>query len=369
MFLAIREIRHSRGKYVLIAVIMLLISYLVLFVTGLAQGLAYANISALENMKATRFAVQDTAEGRFRSSELGEAELGAIRQTSGVRDADYLGVQASSVSVGAEGTKLDVTFFGVDMEGGLSPFIKEGVPLTNLSEGMVIADSKLKSKGLALGDKLTDSQSGLVFEVRGFTENSSYSHMPVLYMNGQDWMRMKSSGGRAYEGLAFNAIAFTADTNTVKKLEEYVPAVELLTKKQAIDSVPGYSAEQGSLKMMIAFLYVISAFVLSVFFYVLTVQKTAQFGILKAIGVKPGYLSWSVISQVLTLSAASLAISLGLTGATAASLPAAMPFHMDGQTMLLSGLLFLGVALAGALVSVWRVSRIDPLEAIGRAGA
>ncbi|MFD1907000.1 hypothetical protein ACFTAO_20665 [Paenibacillus rhizoplanae] len=50
MFLAIREMRHSKARYSLIMVIMLLVSFLVLFVTGLARGLAYANISALKKI-------------------------------------------------------------------------------------------------------------------------------------------------------------------------------------------------------------------------------------------------------------------------------------------------------------------------------
>ncbi|WP_433922972.1 hypothetical protein [Paenibacillus taichungensis] len=39
MYLAIREMRFAKGRYALIATIMVLVSFLVLFVTGLAQGL------------------------------------------------------------------------------------------------------------------------------------------------------------------------------------------------------------------------------------------------------------------------------------------------------------------------------------------
>jgi putative ABC transport system permease protein len=369
MFLALREMRHSRAKYLMIAVIMLLISFLVLFVTGLAKGLSYANISALENMKANGFVVQDTAEGRFRSSQLSESDLKAVREVTGGQKADYLGVQSASIAAPLDGKKLDVTLFAVDMDGSLAPKVVEGSPLTNTAAGSIIADNKLKEKGILLGDAVTDSQTGLSFVVSGFTENSSYSHMPVVYMNGLDWMKIKTSGGKSSPELSFNAIAVTADSDALPRLETQLPGLELLSKNQAVSSVPGYSAEQGSLTMMIVFLYVISAIVLSVFFYVLTIQKTVQLGILKAMGIKPLYLSWSVVAQVLVLSAVSLAASLTLTGVTAAALPASMPFHMDWKTMLLSGILFLGVALVGSLLSVWQVGKVDALEAIGRVGA
>lgn len=61
-----------------------------------------------------------------------------------------------------------------------------------------------------------------------------------------------------------------------------MPNMEVITKSDAVSAIPGYKEEQGSLLMMIAFLYVISAFVLAVFFYVITIQKTSQFGILKS---------------------------------------------------------------------------------------
>ncbi|HHQ0972437.1 TPA: ABC transporter permease, partial [Listeria innocua] len=40
MFLALRELKHSKLRYILIGLIMVLIAWLVLFVTGLANGLA-----------------------------------------------------------------------------------------------------------------------------------------------------------------------------------------------------------------------------------------------------------------------------------------------------------------------------------------
>ncbi|MNC13440.1 FtsX-like permease family protein [compost metagenome] len=369
MFLALREIRHSKARYTLIAVIMLLISFLVLFVTGLAQGLSYANISALANMKATGFIVQKDADHRFRSSQLSEAQLDAARAAVGSQNADYLGVQSAAVTVPGADSKLDITFFAVDMQGSLAPPITEGQALTNDTVGSVVADSKLKDSGVTLGGTLTDPESGLSWTVAGFTKDRSYSHAPVVYMNQGDWLKLKGASGKASSGLTFNAIAVNASGEQSDKLAGAVDGAELITKKQAISAVPGYSAEQGSLLMMIVFLYVISAFVLSVFFYVITIQKTGQFGILKATGARSGYLAWSVMAQVLALSLVSLAVSLLLTGTASRMMPSGMPFHMDVRTMLMTGGLFIGVSLVGSLVSVFRVTKIDALEAIGRTGA
>ncbi|WP_186725776.1 hypothetical protein [Rummeliibacillus sp. SL167] len=55
--------------------------------------------------------------------------------------------------------------------------------------------------------------------------------------------------------------------------------------------MPGYKEMQGSFTMMKVFLFIIAAFVSSVFFYILTIQKSHQFGVLKAIGAKSWYIA------------------------------------------------------------------------------
>ena len=55
MFLAWREIKHTKLRYSLIALIMIMIIWLVLFVTGLANGLASDNASAIKESAASYF--------------------------------------------------------------------------------------------------------------------------------------------------------------------------------------------------------------------------------------------------------------------------------------------------------------------------
>lgn len=375
MFLALREMRHAKARYALIMVIMLLVSFLVLFVTGLARGLAYANISAVENMPANYFAVQSDAEHTFRRSQLGTAELDAVRAITGEKDAAPLAVQMGTVTSGSMNgnadIKADITFFAVDMNGMLAPEVAEGEPVRNDTTGRVLVDQKLKSQGITIGSTITDQATGLSYKVTGFVKNSSYSHTPVVFMNLHDWQGMKQGGMGAgsKQAAAYNVIALNITADQADQLSGKLDHVEIITQKQAIASIPGYSAEQGSLMMMIVFLFVIAAFVLAVFFYVITIQKTSQFGILKAMGTKMSYLAWSVVGQVLFLSLASLAVSLVLTFGMNMALPDSMPFQLEPKTILSTSALFVGMSLLGSLLSVIRVAKVDALEAIGRAYA
>ncbi|WP_379198441.1 ABC transporter permease [Paenibacillus sp. GCM10012306] len=367
--------RHSKARYSLIMVIMLLVSFLVLFVTGLARGLAYANISAIENMPANYFAVQSDAEHTFRRSVLGDPELEAVRAVTGEDNATPLAVQMSTVTAGsgnADDVKADITYFAVDMNGMLAPKVVQGDKLTNDTTGSVLVDKKLEKSGITIGSTLRDQATGRSFTVAGFVKDSSYSHTPVVYINQQEWQEMKqgaSQGEGSPQAASFNVIALKITGDQAAELNGKLDHVEIITQKQAIKSIPGYSAEQGSLLMMIVFLFVIAAFVLAVFFYVITIQKTSQFGILKAMGTKMSYLAWSVVGQVMILSIASLVISLALTFGMNMALPASMPFQLEPMTILWTSLLFVGMSLCGSLISVVRVAKVDALEAIGRAYA
>ncbi|WP_339810550.1 ABC transporter permease [Paenibacillus sp. FSL R7-0189] len=372
MFLALREMRHSKARYLLIMVIMLLVSFLVLFVTGLARGLAYANISAVENMPANYFVVQGDADQTFRRSQLTDTELQNVRAVVGDNNASSLAMQMSTVTANDADVKVDITFFAVDMNGLLAPKVAEGDKITNETNGKVLVDRDLEQSGIKLGSIIRDQATGMEFTVAGFVEDSSYSHTPVVYINNQDWQAMKqvvNQGEETSSSVPFNVIALNANADQVDKISTNVKDVEVITQKVAISNIPGYSAEQGSLLMMIVFLFVIAAFVLAVFFYVITIQKTSQFGILKAMGTKMSYLAWSVVGQVMILAISSLCISLLLTFGMNKVLPDSMPFQLEPSTILLTSCLFVGMSLLGSLISVAKVAKVDALEAIGRAGA
>ncbi|MCP1425490.1 putative ABC transport system permease protein [Paenibacillus xylanexedens] len=376
MYLAIREMRYAKGRYALIATIMVLVSFLVLFVTGLAQGLAYDNAASVKNMAATHFVLEQDSNHRFTRSQVDQDQLNQARSVVGQENAEPLGVKMTTVSPIGDTKKIDVTLFMVNPEGWLAPTVTEGSLITDQTKGQVVVDQKLSESGVTIGTVLVDQASGTEWTVGGFVQNESFSHSPVVFLNEQEWLTLQG-GSRTSQGSAdtnanapiYNAIAIKDGGDQVDRLSVAMPNTEVITKSDAVSAIPGYKEEQGSLLMMIAFLYVISAFVLAVFFYVITIQKTSQFGILKAIGTRNGYLAGSVSLQVLVLSVGSLVISVLLVRLFESILPASMPFQLSFSTLALTCVLFILMSVAGSLFSVWKVTKIDALDAIGRTAA
>ncbi|RUT35993.1 ABC transporter permease [Paenibacillus zeisoli] len=372
MYLALREMRFAKTRYALIMTIMLLVSFLVMFVTGLAKGLAYANASSIENIPADYFVVQSDASQRFSRSEVGTSVIDEVRNVVGNSHAAVLGVQMATVTHDGASQKIDVTFFAAESDSWIMPDVVEGSGISSYASGEVLVDQKLKESGVQLGSVIHDQTSGMAWTVAGFTRNESYSHTPVIFMNEQEWQNWKqkiSKSVQASGNAAYNTLAIKASSSQADQLKSKLPEMEIMSKSTAVSAIPGYKEEQGSLLMMIAFLYFISGFVLAVFFYVITIQKTSQFGILKAMGTGSGYLAASVLGQVMLLTVASLFISILIIQVASRLLPDSMPFQLSGSTIGLTGCLFVIMAMAGSVISIMKVNRVDALEAIGRVSA
>ena len=70
MKLAWKELIYSKKKYILIELLIVLLMFMVLFLSGLAEGLGRAVISGIDNMDADYFLLSDSAESLITISGL-----------------------------------------------------------------------------------------------------------------------------------------------------------------------------------------------------------------------------------------------------------------------------------------------------------
>lgn len=252
--------------------------------------------------------------------------------------------------------KDNVLVFGVEKSSFLVPRLIEGHKATKDNE--VLADETLKNKGFKIGDTLSLSQSDEKLHIVGFTESAKYNASPVIFTNDATIAKINPR----LTGDKINAVV-VRDTNWKdKKLNQELEAVSI---NDFIENLPGYKPQNLTLNFMISFLFVISATVIGIFLYVMTLQKTSLFGILKAQGFTNGYLANVVISQTLILALFGTACGLLLTGVTGAFLPDAVPVKFDVLTLLVFAIVLMIVSVLGSLFSILTIRKIDPLKAIG----
>ncbi|QHK84202.1 FtsX-like permease family protein [Staphylococcus aureus] len=349
MFLAWNEIRRKKLKFGLIIGVLTMISYLLFLLSGLANGLINMNKEGIDKWQADAIVLNKDANQTVQQSVFNKKDIenkykkqATLKQTGEI------------VSNGHQ--KDNVLVFGVEKLSFLVPSLIEGHKATKDNE--VLADETLKNKGFKIGDTLSLSQSDEKLHIVGFTESAKYNASPVIFTNDATIAKINPR----LTGDKINAVV-VRDTNWKdKKLNQELEAVSI---NDFIENLPGYKPQNLTLNFMISFLFVISATVIGIFLYVMTLQKTSLFGILKAQGFTNGYLANVVISQTLILALFGTAFGLLLTGVTGAFLPDAVPVKFDVLTLLVFAIVLMIVSVLGSLFSILTIRKIDPLKAIG----
>ncbi|MCC1178352.1 FtsX-like permease family protein [Staphylococcus aureus] len=349
MFLAWNEIRRNKLKFGLIIGVLTMISYLLFLLSGLANGLINMNKEGIDKWQADAIVLNKDANQTVQQSVFNKKDIenkynkqATLKQTGEI------------VSNGHQ--KDNVLVFGVEKSSFLVPSLIEGHKATKDNE--VLADETLKNKGFKIGDTLSLSQSDEKLHIVGFTEGAKYNASPVIFTNDATIAKINPR----LTGDKINAVV-VRDTNWKdKKLNQELEAVSI---NDFIENLPGYKPQNLTLNFMISFLFVISATVIGIFLYVMTLQKTSLFGILKAQGFTNGYLANVVISQTLILALFGTAFGLLLTGVTGAFLPDAVPVKFDVLTLLVFAIVLMIVSVLGSLFSILTIRKIDPLKAIG----
>ena len=151
------------------------------------------------------------------------------------------------------------------------------------------------------------------------------------------------------------------NTGKIKKVDKDLEVVGI---NKFIEDLPEYKPQNLTMNFMITFLFIISATVIGVFLYVITLQKKNLFGVLKAQGFTNGYLMKMVLSQTFILALIGTLIGLVLTILTGFVLPEAVPVEFNIVTLIVFGVVLILTSLIGSLFSVLSIRKIDPLKAI-----
>lgn len=372
MFLALKELKHSKGKFIMIGLIIVFISWLVFVLSGLGTGLSDLATSTLKYAEADYVVFEKETDLSFSKSILSESVEQQLMEQKDVEAVASMGTVSAAIrsadSNEENATKIDILIAGIQPGSFMEPVVSTGNALASSNLNGVIVDESLKEDGFSLGDKLAINGSNEELEVIGFVQSETLNHQPVIFAQMDKFRAIKYAAPGSDNGIEnpVNGILVQGTDLDVEAVNETIDGIEMGTKKEAVNAVPGYTAENGTIMMMLWFLIIISAFIIGVFFYVLTNQKTQQFGVLKAIGASNGFVIKTVVSQVFVLSAISILVGIGLTYFTALVLPDGMPFNLKLPMVIIYSIVLLTISVLSSLFSVIKISKIDPLTALGR---
>jgi len=371
MFLAWKELKHSKTRFLMIAIIFVLISWLVFILSGLGNGLSTLAAATFKTMKADYVVFEQGSKASMSKSLLSNDLSAALAEMPNVNAVSPMGTMMASAIQGESKSnedKVDIAMIGIEPGSFLEPAITEGTGLTSEEMTSVIVNETMKDEGFKLGDTFQLDGSPASLTIVGFVENQTYNHVAAVFMPIEEWRKLAFAAPGSDKGVTdpVNAIMLQGATIDPDAINEQLAGIDTVTRAAAVQGMPGYKEENGTIMMMLGFLLAISAFIIGVFFYVFTMQKSNQFGIMKAIGATNRFLGKAVVSQVFVLSLASIIVSVLLTYGTAAIMPQGMPFKLEPKLVFTYSIVLLAISLLSSFASVRTISKIDPLKALGR---
>ena len=372
-FLALRELRFARGRFALMGLVVSLIAVLMVLLSGLSVGLVNDGVSGLQRLPVTSFAFQGGVEksSAFSRSVVATDAAEKWAERPGVDEAAPFGNTLVNGRSGDD-VEIDLALFGVERGSFIDPEPDSGARLSG--DGEVVLAESAETEDIAIGDTIVLAPSGQELEVVGFlSDQHTFGHVDVGYVTLHSWQQAKAGLGdgdelpdRVLEEAT--AIAVRADSGADVDLAagDAEIGTTSLTLKDSFGAAPGYSAETSTLQLIQVFLYVISALVVGAFFTVLTIQRKGEIAVLRALGASTRYLlRESILQSVVLLVVSAAAGVLAGVGLGAAIGATEMPFALDAGAIAGATVLLLVLGVLGAGLAVRRVTRVDPLSALG----
>lgn len=377
MFVALRDLRFAKGRFLLIGVVVALVAFLTTLLSGLASGLIKNNISGLIELDVSHLAFEYNNKPSYRNSMIDRSMWETWGEAAGVQAAEPLGHTMFNARMMDDTPLDDVVLWGIEPGSFLEPAVEEGEGLGNVENGVIIS-KLLVDRGLQLGDTFILDRVLTELTVVGIVDEFNIGHVPIVYTPMRVWQEATyGPPGGPPPGEKLPDILYDYATLVALQLDEGVTPAAIETtdidlgtltidKISAYEASSGYKEEVATVKMIQAFLIVISALVIGSFFTVWTIQRTREIGLIKALGGSNTYLLRDALGQVIILMLTGTLLGTG--GALWLGrrfIESGNPFVLNLDTVMLSSFALIIAGLVGAAISIRLVTRIDPIIALG----
>lgn len=368
MRVALRELRRRPSRFATATVILTLIASLLMLLGGLLDGLIDGATSSVAAQPGDVIVFSSTAEASFLRSRLTAEQRDRVEGLDGVEQVGGIGVAQLGARVPGNAPRdlADVAVFGYE----LAP---DGVP-DPPAAGQAYADRSLEADGVEEGTTIEVGPSRTPIEVVGWVDGLAYSGQGALYTDADTWRQVVNEnrpdagvGDGVFQSLVVQVGAGEDPSSVAAAIDrDSDGATESLTLAEAVEAIPGVEQQRSTFNQIIGVTVLIAVIVVALFFALLTIERTALYGVLKAVGASSATLFAGVVAQAVVVTAvastvgALLALTLDLVVP-----PGGIPYTLLPSRVISSVVFLLVAAVIGCAFSLRRVLRIDPASAIG----
>jgi putative ABC transport system permease protein len=367
MRIALRELRRRPARFVTATVILTLVAVLVMFLGGLLDGLIRGSTGALRAQDADLIVYSDTSRSTFARSRIEADTRATVETVPGVARTGGIGIVQLGARVPGNGPRelAATALFGYE----LAP---SGVPEPP-APGEVYADDVLRADGIEVGMEIALGAARSPVTVIGFVTDVSYSGQGSLWAEPGTWRDVVAANRPDVQlpDDAFQALVVQADDGVdvqqlAADIDDATGTTDSLTISEAIEEIPGVSAQRSTFNQIIGVTVAIAGVVVALFFALLTVERLSLYGVLKALGARSRTLFAGVVAQAVVVTAVASVVAGGFAFVMDAVIPpGSIPLDVSARRVLISAALLLLAAVIGCGFSLRRVLRVDPAAAIG----
>lgn len=368
MKLALREMRRRPGRFVTATIILTLIAILLMFLGGLLDGLISSSTGAIKAQRGDVIVFSAESQVSFPSSRLTSEDRDQVESVASVEQVGGLAVSQFGARVPGKGPRdlVDVALFGYEIP-------PSGVPDAP-GPGQVHADDSLQQQGIEEGAVLELGPARAPVTVIGFVTDIQYNGQGTLWGSPETWRAVQDANrpdspvpDDVYQAFVVESDGSVSAGELAARVDDATRGTtETLTVTAAADAQPGVEEQRSTFNQIIGVTVAIAIVVVALFFALLVVERTAIYGVLKAIGGRSRTLFGGVVAQAVVVTLIACSIGAGLAVLLDAVIPAgSIPFTITPNRVLSSTAYLLLAAFVGCAFSLRRVLHIDPASAIG----
>ncbi len=376
MNLAYRDVRHSWFRFLLTCVGLGLLLGVVLAMIGIYRGLVVDALTIARAPAIDLWVVESGTRGPFaEASRVPGDTREAVARISGVLAAGSLTYQTVEAAYQARKLRLYVIGYEPGRPGG-PPWLIAGRGIAR-SHFELVAD---RTAGLDLGDRLSLGRN--TFTVVGLTQNQVNSGGdPAVYITLLDAQKLqfdlapsaariqlaRGAGGASRDTV--NAVVArvmpgaTSDgvAEAVRRWKHLAAITQ--AEQEAILSLSLVDRARRQIGLFTSLLLVVSAVIIALIIYTMTMEKLKQIATLKLIGAPDRIIVGMIVQQALALGFIGFAIGATLIVNIKDYFPRRVVLEPDNVLVL--GLIVFVVCIASSGLGVRAALRVDPATALG----
>jgi putative ABC transport system permease protein len=375
MNLAWRDIRHKLGRFVLTCLGLSLLLGVVVTMAGIYRGLTADALALPRSIQADLWVIQADTNGPFaETSRIPGGAREMIARIDGIIAVGSLTLQTVQIERNGRRLRLQVVGFEPGRPGGPVTLVA-GREITR-SHYELIAD---RQTGLAVGDRLGIGRD--VYTVVGLTQGSvTFSGDSVVYMSLRDAQDLQfdltppevrrevARGAQQTNTDIVNAVVARVSPNIpVEVVAADVRRWKHLSvlseeEQEAILTTTVIERTQLQIRLFMAILTIVSAVVITLIIYMLTMEKLREIATLKLIGAPDRTIIGLIVQQALLMGVIGFVAGAALVSAAKDWFPRRVVIEPTDLGILF-GVVVVVCLLASAL-GVRVAVRVDPSRAL-----